>query len=232
MYQMPDLFLMEDFDSQQLNPQQTQPSMQPQATNNISWLKTLSIGFSLVSFCIAIGVGGYFLGMQKTKPVSQSQQLTPTISQPSPTADPTANPDLIGANWKTYIHGNLTFKYPPDWTAKDFNYANSVIIENMKSSVKMTISEGQYPYGFEGPQPDVKKNLLKVVVNGKEYQATENIIGNEKAYVDLELDTIQKHHILFGTGYPADDDLNISLEDYYASKDTILKILSTFRFTN
>ena len=201
-------------------------------------LVTVEAGLSsiLIVLFIALAVVGYLYYQNQGKSAPAPQQ----IPQPSPTtaASPTqttsaetANPDSIGANWKTYIHGSLTFKHPFDWIAKDFDYSNSVIIENMKSSIKITVSEGQYPYGFEGPGPmNIKENPIKITVSGKVYQTTEKIIEDKKAYVDLELDTPQKHHILFGTGYPADDDLHISLEDYYASKDTILKILSTFKF--
>ncbi len=98
---------------EQIIPQQIpiQPSeLQQNISSNTSWLRILSIGFSLVSFCIAIGIGGYVLGTRKNQPASQSQNIStsPTIAQfPSPTPDPTAN-------WKTYTGTGFTLKYPSE----------------------------------------------------------------------------------------------------------------------
>ncbi len=69
----------------------------------------------LIILLIALAVGGYLLYQNQTKPVS--------ISQPSPTpttrpvvSNPveTANPDSIGAGWKTYQNTKVGFvlKYP------------------------------------------------------------------------------------------------------------------------
>lgn len=87
-------------------PPPVEPIPQQQVSSNISWLKTLSYGFTLVSFGIAIGIIGYFLTMKKSKQVSQKQQfsISPTIS---PTIDPTTN-------WKTYSSSRFGYsiKYP------------------------------------------------------------------------------------------------------------------------
>lgn len=87
----------------------------PQATSNYQWLRTLSIGFGIVSFGIAIGVIGYILGTKNSQTVVQNQQNTniPTLSQPSPT--PTIDET---ANWKIYKVNslNLEFKLPPKFT--------------------------------------------------------------------------------------------------------------------
>lgn len=106
------------------NQEQNTPQQVPFQTNeqtiaaNTSWLKTLSVGFAIVSFGIAIGIGGYVLGTKKTQPVSQNQQATisPTSIQPSPTPDPTAN-------WKTYSNNIYSFKYPAtsDWKVAENN---------------------------------------------------------------------------------------------------------------
>ena len=79
------------------------------------WLKTLSIGFAIVSFGIAIGVIGFVLVTKKNQTAVQNQQLTPspTFAQPSPT------PIDETSNWKTYTDPNhqFLFKYPPDLPA-------------------------------------------------------------------------------------------------------------------
>lgn len=55
--------------------QSVTPQPQTLTTNNHSWFKTLSIGFSIVSFCIAIGIGGYmFLQVKKTQDGKQQSQ--------------------------------------------------------------------------------------------------------------------------------------------------------------
>lgn len=177
----------------------------------------------LIVIIIALAVGGYLIYQRQPKPNPTPNPLPQQTTQPSP------SPIDKTANWKTYNRGDLSLKYPPGWSVRDSDYLNSVFLENKSGSVKITISEGQYPYGFAGPM-ETKENPLKVVVGDKEYQTKEIIIDNKKAYVNFEVDTPQKHHILFGTGYPADNDLNYSLEDYNASKDTILKILSTLKF--
>lgn len=198
---------------------------------------------------VGVGAGAYFLGTQRSsKAIPSPQQKACTeegkqcpdgsyVSRvgpncefaqcPSPSPTPLLSDET--ANWQTYTSGKLTFKYPDGWNAKDFDYANSVLIENMASSVKITISEGQYPYGFAG-LPEIKENSFKITVDGQEYQVTENILDNRSAYVDFELNTPQKHHVLFGTGYPAANDYLTSLDDYYSSKDIILKILATLKF--
>ncbi len=62
--------------SQHISPQP--PEQQQNAPSNTSWLRILSIGFSIVSFCIAIGIGGYVLGARK----SQQNQITNTSNNP------------------------------------------------------------------------------------------------------------------------------------------------------
>ena len=40
---------------------------------------------------------------------------TPALVVSSPSITSAANPDLIGANWKTYVHSNFQLNYPLNW---------------------------------------------------------------------------------------------------------------------
>ena len=76
---------------------------------NSSWLKTLSIGFSVISFGITIAIIGYIVATTKqNQPASQSS--------PTSTIDETAN-------WKTYAQSDFSLRYPQNWhitTCKGF----------------------------------------------------------------------------------------------------------------
>ncbi len=47
--------------------------------------------------------------------LKEDAQTLNSTKSPSPTPIPTANPDSIGTNWKTYIYKNMSFQYPNDW---------------------------------------------------------------------------------------------------------------------
>ncbi len=98
---------------------QTQGQQQPtstdtpsQSTNSNQWLRTLGIGFGIVSFGIAIGVIGYILGTKNSQTIVQNQQNSVV-----PTVIPSPNPDET-ANWKTYksSKGEFMIKYPDGWS--------------------------------------------------------------------------------------------------------------------
>jgi len=75
---------------------------------NSSWLKTFSIGFSIISFGITIAIIGYIVVTTKQNQTPNQQRIS--ISPPI-TQDATAN-------WKTYKNTkyNYQFKYPDkDW---------------------------------------------------------------------------------------------------------------------
>lgn len=95
-------------------PTQTpQPPTPPNPQNsNINYLKTISIGMSIVSFCIGIAVIGYLFASSKNK---TSQVSTPKVtSTPKPTTIPTVDPTV---SWKTYTNSQYGFsiKYPPSY---------------------------------------------------------------------------------------------------------------------
>ena len=65
--------------------QQTTPLPAPsklEQQHTYSWLRTLSIGFALVSFCIALAIGGYIFATSKKQSAGKpSLRTTPTLTQ-------------------------------------------------------------------------------------------------------------------------------------------------------
>lgn len=159
--------------------------------------------------------------------------LTCAPPTPSPSASQVSNGNLETTNWKTYKDNIYSFQYPSVWEVEggysDFFEGQVVTIKNPSQTIRILISPGQYPYGFEGPK-EIKQKPLELTINNNEYRAKENIISNRSAYVDIALNNNEnEYHILFGTGYPTGSRKE-SLSDYLSSKETIIKILSTFRF--
>lgn len=205
---------------------------------------TAQKGFApiLIVLLIVVVVGGaaYFLGSRNsvtvTEPVTQTVQPQPTKS--SETAEVAVEEIEEISSWKTFADGQYSFQYPHDWSVKveqrkpNDEYSEVVQIINPSGSVSITISPFQYPYGFGGE--DVQKSWhekeLKVYIEDKEYTAKEVTYLNSKVFTDVKIQKNKEHHILFGTGYPAGEDRLSSLTDYTASKETILKILSAFKF--
>lgn len=138
-------------------------------------------------------------------------------------------------DWKTYTNASYTFQYPSSWGvtegfAKTADHSeNTVQILNKSGSVQINISPEQQIYGFSGGVDS--KHFLTVNINGQNYQVKENIVSNRTVFVDFQIGT-SKYHILFGTGYPAGEEILASISDYNLMKETILKILSTFKFNN
>ena len=87
-----------------------QPTQAP-LPNPSSHSKTFIIVFGIV-LLVVLGIGIYVLSTSKNQAVIQQQTITsPTVTQPSPTPDPTAN-------WKTFTETNtgFTLKYPSNWS--------------------------------------------------------------------------------------------------------------------
>ncbi len=206
----------------------TSPSTpQPASTASKSKLPLILGGVLLL---LLVG-GAYYLGRQKNSDQSQIVNTpSPTIAQQnsveaSPTSTPTKTTDKK-IDWKTYAGTAYTFRYPSDWTLTGpSEYLETVQLLNPKKTVSITISKGQYPYGFSGPS-DTTVNPITINIDGKTIQAKESV-SNTGAYVDF---SVVDYNILYGTGYPAVE-TQASLTDYNASKETIAEILSSFRLT-
>ena len=206
---------------------------------NSSWLRTFSIGFSIISIGIAIGVVGYILGTKKNQTVVQQTITTfPTIIQPSPTSiDETAN-------LKMYIdnYWRISFKYPQTWDVKTYGYdqKSSMSIElSIKLSPIMSFVLTANPKNLSLQELD-QENASKDKERGAGVNTprlsinnyTSVIIGNginafyEKEYF-CEPSVCERYIIT-----PKNKVVEIIIfprKDYQQSID---QILSTFQFTN
>ena len=103
---------------------------------NSSWLKTFSIGFSIISFGITIAIVGYIvLTTKQNQTVNQQPtSISPTISQSSPNfKDKTAN-------WKKYI--NEKYKY-------SLEYPSELSILNVSNNEEATIWDCSKEFQYE-----------------------------------------------------------------------------------
>ncbi len=130
-------------------------------TPSLTWLKTLSIGFSLVSFGIAIGIGGYILTTQKNQSISPIIQLSPT---PDQTVD-----------WKEYsnIKFKYQFRYPAEAELKEF--FNDITIRIGKPIIiSGACSEFNFNVNYRGNDfeptktKDIKKKARSIQLAGKD----------------------------------------------------------------
>ncbi len=133
-------------------PPQTTPPVSNESSGR-SFVKTLGIGLSIVSFCIALSVGGYLLVLNKNTEVktacTMEAKLCPdgtSVGRTGPKCEfapcPTSNPT---ANWKTYLNKayNFSFKYPNVW---DVTGENSLFVAPKSTIDGIKKMKG----GFEG----------------------------------------------------------------------------------
>ncbi len=184
------------------------------------------------AFFTVIFIGGLlFIGFQLGQNKAPKQAAKPTMVV-SPTPE-----DIT--KWETYDNNEYSFQYPSTWSIEgkydDYFKGQMVTMINPSKTIKVTVSPAQIPYGFGGVGEE-KSTSIKIFTDGQTFETKENIYGwgNEAAdrvYVDLKIPKKKDYHILFGTGYPAADDQNPSLDDYNAEKTTIIKILSSLKIT-
>ncbi|MDQ5900430.1 MAG: hypothetical protein QG600_8 [Patescibacteria group bacterium] len=212
------------------NPQGEQPTPpstpQPVPSTPKSKLPLILAGFLTV---LIIGGGAYYLGMQNNSQTPYSLTPTPTLMGESteltkitPTPLPTSAVN-DQSDWKTFTGDDYSVKYPVDWTQTGpSDYLNTVQLINSQKTVSITLSKGQYPYGFSGSNNSTT-NDISIEIDGKTIQAKE-IVSDKGAYVDFK---IGEYHILYGTDYPAVG-TQASLTDYNQLKETISDILKSF----
>lgn len=104
-------------------PQQTpiQPEMPPKNSSS-NWLRTLAIGFGIVSIGTAIAVGGYFLGTKNSQPPIKTVTVSPsqtTVDTKTQFIDQKQISETV--NWNVYVDPQDIFsiKYPPTFNVKD-----------------------------------------------------------------------------------------------------------------
>jgi hypothetical protein len=199
-------------------------------------------GFSAIIVLVVFVVGLSLLGVvfhlgRTTAPKvtlqnnSSSPTPYPSISE-QPTPTPSQKPTEVAEKdgWKTYSNTYYSLMYPSDWTLNTSDYMNLAELTNPNKTVSFKLTDGQYPYGYGGEVKFDTKDI-NLTVNGKEYTVEETTTNNTQVFVNFKLD-IKNYHVLFGTGYPGGSDEKTSKEDYYSTKPTIMKILSSVKFTN
>ncbi|MCL5783923.1 MAG: hypothetical protein M1142_01010 [Patescibacteria group bacterium] len=172
--------------------------------------------YILISLAIiAAAVGSYYI--QKTANIP-SKITSSIISQPIPTPaiqNETTNPDLIGANWKTYTSQKLglTFKLPPSWKQSDLEEDDS-LLSNQDYLSYSTLSpergggEGEgteinaiiivYPVSIKGPHHDFYGKMFENGLSGLMQAKKIGQVSGDKSTISqtLTYTTIDGHKVL------------------------------------
>jgi len=114
-------------------------------------------------FILGVAGGAYYLARSTSSKPPASPTVISQTPQPTPTPfNETANPDSIGANWKTYV--NETYKYslkvPNDWVI-DFNNAkenNNSLVFIYSADFKV-VGDIQVPHLSQGSQLEIVSNF-------------------------------------------------------------------------
>ena len=169
----------------------------------------------------------------------QGKYTSPT---PTPLSSETANPDLIGANWKTYKNSHLgfTIKYPEDWLIND---CGGVDISLAPSTQLLGVCESGSPgliliqtgldstnYADEIKQlnPSDYDNFQKTIIADKEAIKT-SIVQKEDTYVPKGTKSITYSINFNGRVLRIN---YIQLPKWGDYSKTFDQILSTFKFIN
>ena len=211
--------------------------------NKSSWVRPIRLGLGVIGIGLLIGIGGYILGLKGTKNIIQdATQKKLAVVSPIPTLDQTANPDSIGANWKTYLNSanGFSFRYPSNWIYQDYSKGNSNEIEIRFGKVLTEDHIGQtvppYPAG-DFVLSYQKDNLSKIPEDFvKDYSS----VSKTKL---VEVSGIQATQIFYSGSASGDsmtiilkkDDLvyKFSIPESVSSRLSIFdQILSTFKFTD
>jgi hypothetical protein len=202
---------------------------------------------------IIIGIEAIYIAANTTPAPSQTEtppiarQSSPT-SSPSPTTDPTENPDLSLKNWKTYTNNEYAFsiQYPPSVTLTEYSQnseaAAPVIALSFPNDSYTSFSVGiSETYKGRETAKEIVDSLLYVrkfgktkeitatrslyIVNGVEGEQiiSEEIIGDFKRG-DIETIIVKDNQVYsFDLRYRAENKQKMLL---FADQ-----ILSTFKFT-
>lgn len=223
------------------------------------YLKRLSILY--LSIAILLLIGAFYFIKNNPLPCPQDAKRCPdgsyvvrtdphcafgTCKAPSPTSIETANPDLIGTDWKTYTNTVMKFslKIPPNWfTHKEgkmiYGYTThlSYPVDNPSPQNSISGERAQIDIGLSYNEPqnldeEVKQRLSsppQELKKDKEIQ-----VGTERAVVlkskDNNFEQVIIHHdnLSYDISLAINVNSNASLEEFLPTFD---QILSTFRFS-
>ena len=225
--------------------------------------------FLLVGILILAAVGGTLIytnySNNRTKPLSQNPVgISQSTPQPTPSPSPsdispapagageTANPDSIGANWKTYINikYGFSFKYPANFDYKincstngliGFDYID-LINNGAVNCAEISFPVNAYAIYLSVLNESMEKALDIPTSSTSQLSQPEKIILNDRELIKVqrrEKDTGEyqnfyfiKHPIntfvlQFFLVHPTRT-IESNIINY---EETLIKILSTFKFT-
>lgn len=196
---------------------------------------------SIVSFGIALAVGGYFLGANKNKTAE-----APTSQVATPTPDATVYTDKGSANWKTYTNTTYGFslKYPQDLKVSESkdNFENEVVsfrndqVDQGCISINVKIN----PIGSQTIENWIKTNRKQIkpsneiVIPELHKYVNGDIIGY---WIETGSESIGKSILLQnGSRIIEVNTPSCSAGDHYQKHSETLnimdKMVSTFKFTD
>lgn len=216
-----------------------EPEISPENSSS-NWLRTLAIGFGIVSIGTTIAVGGYLLGLQKNQnqnPVSKAYTTpTPTLTSAPETIVITPTiPPAISSNWKTYVDPKNIFsvKYPSTFTItkNESDQAKPFTVSIKDDTLEVVISLEQSNLSLADYLKETTKNLggitiVKILTN--EFMIPWEKIDKSKP-IPLGM-TIDEYYIKTGINIVK---IHASSPIFPGDNLTIFnQILSTFRFEN
>ncbi len=202
---------------------------------------------------LTFGMGGFYLGKQSSnlQPYGDKKenQPSPIPTEGAKVETSLAVPSTIQnipsgtEDWKSYADKTYAFRYPSTWNIQpgssdieEYFGGDYIQVVAPSPTVTIEIAPAEFAYGFEGPVEHKIGETFKINIGGREYSGTEDIRteeGKTKVFVNMTVPIAGKEfHILFGTGYPVNQDSAPSYSDYQKYRDTILKILSTLTIKN
>lgn len=205
--------------------------------NQPAQFKKFIIMLGIIVALFAFGIGGYFLGTNRNKSVTQYQQATPlptNIIQPSPTNTPFPTENSI-TSWKTYLNNKAGYsiKYPNSIKQSTSTYDGSggvVTVDNW-SPVGNAYGINIYSYA-DGVNTRLEFNA-KINSNEDISVAGQNVrklVGTEiisdkgtLVHVGPVKNKGQEYMLIYTSGGQEADPKDLAIFD---------QMLSTFKFTN
>ncbi|MBI2039583.1 hypothetical protein HYT18_00745 [Candidatus Microgenomates bacterium] len=183
---------------------------------------------------VAIAGGIFWLGRETLPRQDSSGQAVPesqapvTTPQPSPT-DETANPDSIGANWKTYTNNEFSFviKHPSVLVMEEKDQSNISLVDKSKDLA----AEGASPI-----YPSIFINIESSSLAVDEFIKSESlIVGEKKLFGQNEFTTAYSEiggrpHAYFIKKDPTIISITDQLGHFDTEQYQFNQILSTFKF--